>query len=199
MGFPAVRVVSLVKNEDVYHLKSLTKLKGVASLLGFGPIHESSTFIYESGGIRPLLYLIGENKPDDSKDIRIEFDWEKKQSKSTAKGELFDFPISFGMQDPLTFELMARLNLEKGLKNFSFSVHEGSRVRNYSFIRENEESILIADKTIRGVRYFIDRQSSRQLFYWFSPKYLYLTLKIQQLHNDKIKGTVLLENSTVLK
>jgi hypothetical protein len=148
--------------------------------------------------IRPTLYSIGEDKENPKRDIRIEFDWSLGLSEGFAKGEAQSFPLAVGTQDPLTFELMGRLLLAEGKRDFVLHVHEGHRVRDYRFIEEGEETLNIASRAISSTRFFIDRNSSRKLYYWFADDSAHLPLQIRQLHGQKTKGTVTLTRSTLL-
>ena len=128
-GFRASRKVSLEKVGEEYILRSTTRLKGIARLSGYGPVYEVSRFTLHNGMIRPTLYSIGEDKENPKRDIRIEFDWALGLSEGFAKGEAQSFPLTVGTQDPLTFELMGRLLLAEGKRDFVLHVHEGHRVR----------------------------------------------------------------------
>ncbi len=197
-GFRASRTVSLEKTGHEYILRSTTRLKGLARLSGYGPVYEISRFTLQDGVVRPILYSIGEKKENPKRDIRIEFDWDSGISQGYAKGEKRSFPLEPNMQDPLSFELAGRLMLNDGTRDFALTVHEGHRVRTYRFVEEEDETLNIASKAISSTRFFIDRNSSRELFYWFADELHYLTLQIRQIHGQKTQGTVSLTKSTLL-
>ena len=88
--------------------------------------------------------------------------------------------------------------LVSGERNFALKVHEGHRVREYTFIPKGEEHVNVASRAEEVNKYFIDRNSSRELYYWFDPDYLFLPLKITQVHGQKTKGTVSLRSSSLL-
>ena len=197
-GFRAARTVSLENDGEEYILRSTTRLKGAARLTGYGPIYEVSQFTLQDGVIRPSLYSIGEDKPNPKRDIRVEFEWDLGTSSGYAKGEERSFALEPNMQDPLSFELMARLLLSEGDRDFVLKVHEGHRVRSYHFIEQEEEALSVASRTISTTRYFIDRNSSRELYYWFSNNPKQIPLQIRQQHEQKTKGTITLTKSTLL-
>ena len=197
-GFRAARTVSLERDGEEYILRSTTRLKGAARLTGYGPIYEVSRFTLHHGVIQPSLYSIGEDKANPKRDIRIEFDWASGASSGYAKGEDRSFALETDMQDPLSFELMARLMLAQGKLDFVLKVHEGHRVRSYHFIEQEEETLNVASRAISATRYFIDRNSSRELYYWFSNNPEQIPLQIRQRHGQKTKGTVTLTKSTLL-
>ncbi|MHC8596922.1 DUF3108 domain-containing protein [Arenicellales bacterium IMCC55707] len=198
-GFNAKRVITLETVGDEYVLNAVTTLKGVARLSGYGPVYEVSRFSIVDGVVRPYLYTISEKKPNPKRDIKIEFDWETGMSSGFAKGESQSFPIFLGIQDPLSFELMARLNLIKGNRDFAIQVNEGHRIREYRFIEKENQTLYPGDYAVSTSRFFIDRNSSRELYYWFSDENLYLPIQVQQVHGQKIKGTVNLEKSSLLQ
>ena len=198
-GFRAARTISLEKDGEEYILRSTTRLKGAARLTGYGPIYEVSRFTLQDGVIRPSLYSIGEDKPNPKRDIRIEFDWASGMSGGYAKGEERSFALETDMQDPLSFELMARLLLAEGNRDFVLKGHEGHRIRSYHFIKQEEETLNVASRAIPATRYFIDRNSSRELYYWFSNNPKQIPIQIRQRHGQKTKGTVTLTKSTLLE
>jgi len=49
------------------------------------------------------------------------------------------------------------------------------------------------------MRFFIDRSSSRELYYWFASKPHFTSIQLRQEHNGKVKATVILKHSTMLE
>jgi hypothetical protein len=197
-GFAAGREISLARDGPDYILRSTTTLRGFARLSGMGPVYEVSRFEFRDGVIRPRLYTVGDGEDNPKRDIRIEFDWDLGVSHGFAKGKDQSFPLEPGMQDPLTFELMARLELTRGASNLQFRVHEGHRVRGYTFNKQGVETLEVRGQPVQVTRYFIDRNSSRELYYWFDPDTLYLVMQLRQRHKGRTKGTVTLTHSTLL-
>jgi hypothetical protein len=198
-GFGASRVVSLERAGTGYLLRSTTKLKGFARLSGFGPVYEVSRFEMHDGVIRPLLYTVGDGQKKQKRDIRIEFDWEAGLSRGFAKDTEQTFPLKAGIQDPLTFELMARLEFSRGQRAPHYLVHEGHRIRDYVFVEQEPETLEIAGQSVAATRFFIDRSSSRELYYWFASKPHFTAIQLRQEHNGKVKATVVLKHSTMLE
>ena len=197
-GFRASRVVSLERTGSDYILRSTTTLKGLAQLSGFGPVYEVSRFEMHDGVIRPLLYTVGNDQNKHKRDIRIEFDWKTGLSRGFAKNKEQTFPLESGMQDPLTFELMARLEFTRGQRAPHYLVHEGHRIRDYVFVEQESETLKIAGQSVAATRFFIDRSSSRELYYWFASKPHFTAIQLRQEHNGKVKATVKLNHSTML-
>lgn len=198
-GFGASRVVSLERTGPDYVLRSTTKLKGFARLSGFGPVYEVSRFEMHDGVIRPLLYTVGDGQNKHKRDIRIEFDWTAGLSRGFAKNQEQTFPLKSGMQDPLTFELMARLEFSRGQWAPHYLVHEGHQIRDYVFVEQEPETLEIAGQSVAATRFFIDRSSSRELYYWFASKPHFTAIQLRQEHNGKVKATVILNHSTMLE
>ncbi|MDP6949120.1 MAG: DUF3108 domain-containing protein [Arenicellales bacterium] len=196
-GLPAQRTVVLDRQADHYALTAVTRLTGVAALVGFGPVTERSQFEVHDGVIRPLLYTAGEEQANPDHDIRIEFDWSADISRGFAKGADYSFPIEAGVQDPLSFELMARLDIAGGNREPIYTVHEGYQLRPYRFLEQGPDTLRIKGQHIDTVRYLIDRQSRRQLYYWLAPTADYLAVQLRQVQKGKVKSTVLLLHSSL--
>jgi hypothetical protein len=57
---------------------------------------------------------------------------------------------------------------------------------------------MVRRKKLNTVRYLIDRQSSRQLYYWLSPDLDYLMVQLRQVHEGKTKASGILTWSSLL-
>ena len=99
--------------------------------------------------------------------------------------------------DPLSYELMARIDLQQGVTEPHYTVHEGDQLRLYRFVLEQAETVMISGYSVESLRYFIDRKSSRQLYYWMSPKLDYLVVKLKQLRKGKVKAAGVLTRSSI--
>ena len=60
-----------------------------------------------------------------------------------------------------------------------------------------KETVMIEGQLVQSLRYFIDRKSSRQLYYWMSPKFAYLVVKLKQMRNGKVKAEGVLTRSSL--
>ena len=149
--------------------------------------------------IRPLLYTVGNGQNKHKRDIRIEFDWKAGLSQGFAKNKEQTFPLKSGIQDPLTFELMARLEFSRGQRAPHYLVHEGDRIRDYAFVEQESETLEIAGRSVAATRFFVDRGSSRELYYWFAAKPHFTAIQLRQEHKAKVKATVILKQSTMLE
>ena len=92
---------------------------------------------------------------------------------------------------------MARIDLQQGIADPLYTVHEGDQLRTYQFVLEQAETVMIGGQSVQSLRYFIDRKSSRQLYYWLSPKLDYMVVKLKQLRKGKVKAEGVLTRSSI--
>ena len=196
-GLAVERKVELTRSGQHYLLTALTQLKGLGSLTGIGKVVEQSHFQLRSGRIQPILYTADDGSEDSHRAIRIEFDWPSGTSHVLYRGTQLTIPLTPNVLDPLSFELMARIDLQQGMTEPLYTVHEGDQIRPYRFVLEQAESVIILEQPVQSLRYFIDRKSSRQLYYWLSPKLGYLVVKFKQLHKGKVKTEGVLTRSAI--
>ena len=196
--FKAERTVELSRDGDEYLLTAKTTLKGLASLAGRDSAVETSRFRFEGGRIVPILYMAddGSGKPEGT--IHIEFNFSDGVSRAQARGAEHLLELSQEVLDPLSFELMARIDLRNGVSEPHYLVHEGDRLRPYQFVLQGPETIIISQRRLETYRYLIDRQSSRQLYYWLCPKLDHLMVQLRQVHNEKTKASGILRSSSLL-
>jgi len=196
-GLNIERKVELIRSGQHYHLTASTRLKGLGSLTGIGTVVEHSHFQLHSGRIRPNLYTADDGTEDGNRAIRIEFDWSSGTSHVHYRGTELTMPLTPNVLDPLSFELMARIDIRQGVAEPLYTVHEGDQLRPYRFVLEQAETVIIQGQPVQSLRYFIDRKSSRQLYYWLSPKLDYLVVKLKQLRKGKVKAAGVLTRSSL--
>ena len=196
-GLNIERKVELTRSGQHYQLTASTRLKGLGSLTGIGTLVEQSHFQLHSGRIRPNLYTADDGTEDSRRAIRIEFDWSSGTSDVHYRGTELTMPLTPNVLDPLSFELMARIDLQQGVTEPLYTVHEGDQLRPYRFVLEQAETVIIGEQPVQSLRYFIDRKSSRQLYYWLSPKLDYLVVKFKQLRKGKVKAEGVLTRSSL--
>jgi len=196
-GLKIERKVELIRSGQHYHLTASTRLKGLGSLTGIGTVVEHSYFQLDSGRIRPNLYTADDGTKDSNRAIRIEFDWSSGTSHVHFRGTELTLPLTPNVLDPLSFELMARIDLRQGVTEPLYTVHEGDQLRPHQFVLEQAETVIIEGQSVKSLRYFIDRKSSRQLYYWLSPKFDYLVVKLKQLRKGQVKAEGVLTRSSL--
>ena len=195
-GLNIERKVELTRSGQHYHLTASTRLKGLGSITGIGKLVEQSYFQLRSGRIRPELYTADDGTENSKRTIRIEFDWSSGTSQVHYRGTELSMPLTPDALDPLSFELMARIDLQQGVTEPLYTVHEGDQLRPYRFVLEQAETVMIGGRSVESLRYFIDRKSSRQLYYWMSPKFSYLVVKFKQMRKGKLKAEGVLTRSS---
>ena len=195
-GLKIERKVELTQSGQHYYLTASSRLKGLGSLTGIGTLVEQCQFQLRSGRIRPDLYTADDGTEDSDRAIRIEFDWSSGTSQVHYRGTELSMPLTPDALDPLSFELMARIDLQQGVTEPLYTVHEGDQLRPYRFVLEQAETVMIGGRSVESLRYFIDRKSSRQLYYWMSPKFGYLVVKFKQMRKGKLKAEGVLTRSS---
>jgi hypothetical protein len=192
----AQRRIELRLDGETYTLVATTTLTGLLALTGRGPIIEESRFVLENDRIRPLRYQLEDGSDNRDKDIQINFDWPSGKSHGYAKGKQWQFSLISALLDPLTFQLAARRALMRGERTPVLHVHEGDRIRRYDFIEETTQTIQMGQKPIDTIRYFVDRESKRRLYYWLAPTLDYLPIRLEQRHHKKLKILSILVDSS---
>jgi len=193
------RTVTLMRDNNLYILRSTNKTSGLASLTGYGPLIEETTFMIFSGQIRPLTYSNVDQSGVSGLNDSIEFDWVGQVARSRRKGKTFSVPLQDGVLDPLTVELRARLDLENGLQVETYLVHEVDKIRTYRVSRLPIETIQAAGLQFKSVHLVIDAgRKNRQLHYWLAPELSHLPVQLKQFHNDKVEARAILIGSSLL-
>jgi hypothetical protein len=197
--FEIERTVTLSRENSLYTLRSTNKVAGLASLIGYGPVVEETTFVIFSGQIRPLTYSNVDQSGISGLNDSIEFDWINKVARSQRKGKIFSLSLQNGVLDPLTVELRVRLDLENGLNLVSYRVHEVEEIRTYRLSRLPMEIIQAAGHQFKSVHLVIDAgRKNRQLHYWLAPDFAHLPVQLKQFHKGKVEAQAILMGSSLL-
>jgi hypothetical protein len=193
------RTVTLSRKENIYILRSTNKAAGLTSLTGYGPVIEETTFMISSGQIQPLTYSNIDQSGISGLNESIEFDWPRGIARSQRKGKFFSVQLQDGILDPLTVELRARLDLENGLEEATYQVHEIEQIRTYHVSRLPIEIIEVAGLQFKSIHLVIDTgRKNRQLHYWLAPELAYLPVQLKQFFNGKVEARAILTGSSML-
>jgi len=131
-------------------------------------------------GPQPRAYrYVEQGNPKD--DLEVQFDWSAMRAVTTSGGVTWNQDIEPGTQDRLSQQLMVRLQLAQGQREFAYQVADGGKLKEYHFRVVGEETV----KTPRGRLRCLKVERSKEqrppdYLIWFAPDLDYLPVRIER-------------------
>lgn len=168
-------------NEFIYSTD--TKAKGIARIVLSEPISQSSRFLVEKSGLKPLGFVSKDGARKGKNNVQLSFDWEAHQASYKDNKGAKAVKLTNGIQDLLSVQIAVMKDLATGKTPLKYSVIEkGGRVRAYEYHKIKEETLNIVGRSYKTIRYDLKREKSiRVVVYWFVPELDYLPVRIRQL------------------
>lgn len=162
----------------------------------FASINEDSLFSWQNSQLSPLKYGFKRSVLGKKRIVDIDFDWSKQLATNKVENKPWQMPISPGVQDKLSYQLLLQLEIATGKTDFSFDVADGGHLKNYRFRVEGKEQVktpIGEYEAIRVVR-VREKESSRKTLIWFAPELNHQIIKLQQVEKKDKSYTLLLKS-----
>lgn len=161
----------------------------------FASVFESTEFKWQNNQIIPLKYHFKQSVLGKKRVADVNFDWEQLKVTNTVENKPWKMPISEGVQDKLSYQLLLQQDLARGLEEFNYSVADGGKLKQYKFVFDGKEIIeapIGSYETIR-IKRLRDAKKNRETFIWFAPELDYQIIKLHQIEKKDKSYTLLLK------
>lgn len=170
-----------------------------ASMLVAG-LNELSTFRMEGDAFLPLNYRFERSGLGNNKQIELDFDWSQKQVIGSDRGNPIRVPLSHGLQDKSTYQLVLQHDVADGKKSMSYQVIDGDEVETYDFRVLGEEAVRTRAGLLDAIK--VERvrdptQSNRKTVLWFAKDWDYLLVRLHQIEKDGKEYQIMLKDGSV--
>ncbi len=179
-------------NTWVYHSKS--DPRGIGRMMSERPLQRSVMRVTDEG-VQPLSYFADDGTPSTKRDIDVKFDWTHGRVSGVYEDQPVDLPIVPGLQDDLSVQIATMVELLQGRMPDKFSLLNGNAVREYHYIRENEESVSTPLGRIATVIYRSEKAGSpRATRFWCAPSQGYIPVRVEQKRKDDVEWTLQIQS-----
>jgi len=147
---------------------------------------ERSRFHFANGGIRPDSYRYLRELFGHQRRVDLTFDWRRQRVTTTVDEQPWQMPLALQTQDKLSYQLQMRLDLKRGLRQFSYPVADGGLLKTYRFEVIGQEHITTPYgefDTLKVVR-VRDGDEERVTHIWFAPALDFMVVRIYQSEAD---------------
>lgn len=167
-------------------LRSRSSARGFARLVVGSDLVQESQFEAGPDGLRPLRYRFDDGTSSHSKDVSLQFDWTRGRVQGTAKERPVDLEAPSGLQDSLSLQIAAMLDLQAGRTLARMLLIESDEVKEYRYVREGTARIETPYGPLDTVIYRSERVGgNRYTRLWYAPSLGYFNVKAEQYKGDK--------------
>ena len=171
---------------DAYQMSSDVRPNGLVALLASGRIHEQASGKIHHGAIRPIQYERLLDTGRKSNRMQLYFDWSAAQIQARYNSEQATLPLSPGVVDPLSLQLVVMRDLQRGQVPNQYSLVDKTEIKTYHIRNQGEEMLDTPLGPLRTVR--INQYTpgkTRMTTFWVAPEQHYLLVRISQEKNGK--------------
>ena len=161
----------------------------------FASVFESTQFKWQNNQIIPLKYHFKQSVLGKKRIADVSFDWEQLKVTNTVEDKPWKMPISEGVQDKLSYQLLLQQDLARGLEEFNYSVADGGKLKQYKFVVDGKEIVEAPIGSYEAIRIkrLRDAKENRETFIWFAPELDYQIIKLHQIEKKDKSYTLLLK------
>ena len=180
-------VISLVATgSGGYQMSSDIQPNGLVALLASARIREQVSGEIRDGQIWPARYERLMDTGRKSNNMQLRFDWRAGQVEARSGAEQATLPLSPGVVDPLSLQLMVMGDLKRGRVPDQYSLVDKTQIKTYQIRNQGEETLDTPLGRLRTVR--INQYTpgkTRMTTFWVAPDLQYLLVRISQEKNGK--------------
>ncbi|MDH3646205.1 MAG: DUF3108 domain-containing protein [Gammaproteobacteria bacterium] len=191
-GLAGVAVTTLSQDgEGSFVLENRTRAKGLARLARPRDAIERSEFVVDTDRLKPVSFLSKDGTKRNKRGSSIDFDWSASSANTQYKGETRTLNLEDGMLDRQLLQIAMMSDLSNGVTDTSYTVIDRHSTKTYAISVLARETIEVPAGSYDVVKIRRERAgSSRSSILWCAPSLGYVTVKMQQLKDGKVIGTL---------
>ena len=168
-----------------YLYLSETSTVGLLSLFRKDHIIEKSTWHFSGGQLQPLLYSYEHTGGKKDRDVVVKFDWSTRRIINSINGSSWQMPIRAYILDKLLYQLAIMYDLEKGVKDISYAIADGGKIKKYDFELVGEERLQTPIGEFSTLKLSRHKPNSRRkTVIWCARELGYMPVKVENIENN---------------
>jgi len=173
-------------------LKTKMYAAGLIGLFRDDRIVEQSLWSPAGGTLRPHEYRFRRTGGGRDERESVVFDWEAGSARGHEDGEERTAPLEPGMTDKLSYQVLLRRDLARGMEAMTYRVVEPEETETYRFRVVGRETLRTSLGEFETIKVERDHDSDeRQTTFWCAPELDYLMVRIRQDDDgDQILGEI---------
>lgn len=177
-----------------YVFENRTRARGVARMVRPRDVVDRSDFSVTGDRLKPLSFTSEDGSRRNKRGSTIDFDWDDGTAASSYKGELNKLPLDETILDRQLMQIAMMRDLAAGKRAATYTVIDRSNVKKYQVEVTGSETVSVPAGQYETLR--VERQrpgSSRSTVLWCAPDLDYLPVRMQQLKDGEVIGTLTLQ------
>lgn len=147
---------------------------------------ERGTMLIEQGMVRPLEFEYDDGAAEESKDIRLRFDWSAGRVSGVVDGKDIAFDVEPGTQDTASVQAAVMVTLLAGRAPTAFPIITSGRLRQYRYWSEGTARVATPAGEFDTVIWASQRDgSSRVSRVWHAPSLGYVPVQAIQFRKGR--------------
>ena len=181
-----------------YRYRSETRPVGLLALIRRDIITESSEWQFDGREIKPDFYSYRHAGGKQDRNVEILFNWEDELITTTVNGSSWRMQMQPRITDKLLYQLSIMRDLARGMKNISYMVADGGKLKQYDFVTLGQELVQTPMGDFQALK--LERfkpGSERSTVLWCAPNLDYLPIKVETIEPDGATTIAVLESLSV--
>lgn len=174
---------------DAWKYSSRSEARGLARMFVPGDITQTSHLSIVDGRVRPLQFRGDDGTADDSRDISLDFDWQRNRVTGIAERKAVSLELRPGAQDDLSAQIATMLQLAQGGSlPPTFSVVDKNEIKEYRYRQEGTARLHTAVGDVDTIVVSSQRNGSpRTLRTWFAPSLGFVPVKAERARAGNVE------------
>lgn len=149
-------------------------------------LQEISRLTINNNIVKPLQYQYLRTGLFNEPDRNQIFDWQNKKIINGDNQTVFKDHWHDQVQDNLSYNLQASIDLNKGKTQFNYPVFDRKKVKNFTFQMIGFESLKTPVGTLRTIKIeqLEKKKSKKKTYIWFAKDYDFLLVRLKQTQKD---------------
>lgn len=194
-GIPVGQLERTLRRQEAGRMLLKTEMytTGFAALFRDDRVIEQSLWSPAGDTLRPHAYRFRRTGRDRDERESVLFDWEAgTAARAREDGEERTAPLEPGMTDKLSYQVLLRRDLARGMEAMTYRVVEPEETETYRFRVVGRETLRTSLGEFETIKVERDHDSDeRQTTFWCAPELDYLMVRIRQDDDgDEILGEI---------
>lgn len=178
-----------------YRYVSRNNARGIFRLAFPDEITQTSDFLLENGIVKPLRYRADDGSADESRDISLDFDWNRNRVRGTAEKKPVDLEASTGLQDGMSVQIALIVELAAGRSPSMYWMIDKNKLKDYEYSSEGTARIRTTLGELDTVIWSSRRPNSDRITrVWYAPSLGYSPVKAERIRAGKVEVAMTLRS-----
>lgn len=169
-----------------YRMSADARPNRLAAILASSRVHEQVSGELQEGAIRPRDYERQLEAAKKSEHMQLTFDWAAGQLQARNNAERATLPLTPGVVDPLSLQLMVMRDLRSGRLPDHYSLVDKTEIKTYQIRNLGQETLNTSLGKLKTTRINqFTPGKTRMTTFWVAPDLHYLLVRISQEKRGK--------------